>query len=87
MANGTMSSAHALATPELISVFIYTSLLFEASSSLAAPALGLQDISPDGRRFLALMPPGDTGGSGSAAGEITVVLNWTQELLERVPIP
>ena len=62
-------------------------LLFEASSSLAAPALGLQDISPDGRRFLALMPPGDTGGSGSAAGEITVVLNWTQELLERVPIP
>ena len=39
------------------------------------------DIAPDGR-FLMMKPVG-----GGSAAEINVVLNWTQELLERVPLP
>ena len=41
------------------------------------------DISPDGQRFLMIKP---TEGSEDDQG-LTVVLNWTQELLERVPVP
>ena len=40
---------------------------------------------PDGQRFLMIASGGaDVARSGRA--EINVVLNWTQELLERVPI-
>ena len=42
------------------------------------------DVSSDGQRFLMITPGGSDAGAGRA--EINVVLNWTQELLERVPI-
>ena len=43
------------------------------------------DVSSDGQRFLMITRgDSDTVGTGN---EINVVLNWHQELLERVPIP
>ena len=44
------------------------------------------DMSPDGTRFLVLKSVGHRSTEDSASLQITVVLNWTQELLERVPI-
>ncbi len=47
------------------------------------------DVTPDGQRFLMVKRETGSAGTGSAesAPEITVVLNWHQELLERVPVP
>ena len=48
------------------------------------------DVSPDGQRFLMFttgFTTGRSGNSGTESAEIKVVLDWTQELLERVPIP
>ena len=42
------------------------------------------DVSPDGQRFL-MITRGGTAEVG--AGEINVVLNWFEELTERVPVP
>jgi hypothetical protein len=48
----------------------------------------MYDASPDGRRFLMLKATGDAGDTGDAASRsITVVLNWTDELRRRVPVP
>ena len=43
------------------------------------------DISPDGEQFLFVEQDSPTGVEGVA--QITVVLNWHKELLERVPVP
>ncbi len=44
--------------------------------------------SSDGERFLLLKTRVDqTAGNEGSLPQITVVLNWTQELLERVPVP
>ena len=43
------------------------------------------DVHPDGRRFLMIIPA-DSAYELPQPG-IAVVLNWTQELLERVPVP
>ena len=47
------------------------------------------DISPDGQRFLMLTEGRNASGDDPFAGltQIHVVQNWTQELLERVPVP
>ncbi len=44
------------------------------------------DLSPDGQRFL-VIGTGDADDVGAGRDEINVVLDWHQELLERVPIP
>jgi hypothetical protein len=45
------------------------------------------DISPDGKRFLMVKLPGasTTPASGSQP-KINVVVNWTEELKQRVPV-
>ena len=43
------------------------------------------DVSPDGQRFL-MITTGAIAGAGEGA-QITVVLNWAEELKERVPLP
>ena len=45
------------------------------------------DITPDGERLVMVFPANQTDGGESALSRINVVLNWDQELLERVPIP
>ena len=44
------------------------------------------DVAPDGQRFLMIKETGQTDGD-TATPQIILVLNWTQELLERVPVP
>ncbi len=46
------------------------------------------DISPDGKRFLMVKPAGLTGGPSSGEGprKINIVLNWFEELKQRVPV-
>jgi hypothetical protein len=47
-----------------------------------------RSISPDGKRFLMIKSPASTGAAPSAAGprEISIVLNWLEELKQRVPV-
>ena len=45
------------------------------------------DITPDGERFVMVFPTGQTDSGGSAAQRINIVLNWFEELKERVPVP
>ena len=45
------------------------------------------DITPDGERFIMVFPADQTEADESSRFQINVVLNWTQELLERVPVP
>ena len=45
----------------------------------------IRDITPDGERFV-MVQPAYTDASETPGVQINVVLNWTQELLERVPI-
>ena len=47
------------------------------------------DITPDGQRFLMIREgrPADTDDPFAGLTQIHVVLNWHQELLERVPVP
>jgi len=46
------------------------------------------DISPDGKRFLMLKPLASTGAPSTVAGprKINVVVNWFEELKQRVPV-
>ncbi len=42
------------------------------------------DMLPDGR-LIGLVPVDDSGGTALASREIKVVLNWMEELKQRVP--
>ena len=57
---------------------------------VSALALILQpwDISPDGKRFLMVKPPVSAGDASGIAGsrKINIVLNWFEELKQRVPV-
>ena len=46
------------------------------------------DIHPDGKRFLMIKPPAGADGATAASGprKITIVLNWDEELKQRVPV-
>ena len=45
------------------------------------------DMTPDGERFVMVFSADQTEGGEPLQTQINVVLNWDQELLERVPIP
>jgi eukaryotic-like serine/threonine-protein kinase len=49
---------------------------------------GAWDFSQDGKRFLMIKPPASTGAAPTAAGprKINIVLNWFEELKQRVPL-
>ena len=59
--------------------------LFDWRYYSAPGASRLNDMSPDGQRFL-MITSGTAGDTGVERSEINVVLNWHQELLERVPV-
>jgi eukaryotic-like serine/threonine-protein kinase len=44
------------------------------------------DITPDGKQFIALLPPQLSSGAARPAQQIQVVLNWFEELKQRVPV-
>ena len=45
------------------------------------------DVDPNGQRFLMLSNTASGDDDTVLTPQINVVLNWTQELLERVPVP
>ena len=45
------------------------------------------DITPDGQRFLVVMPADETVSDEPTAPQINVILNWFEELKERVRVP
>ena len=58
-------------------------MLFDAAQYLPTPAtIPNYDVSPDGQRFLMLKPSEQE----AAPTEINVVLNWFEELKQRVPV-
>jgi serine/threonine-protein kinase len=44
------------------------------------------DISPDGKRFLMMKEAGPTASGGGGPRKINIVLNWLEELKQRVPV-
>jgi eukaryotic-like serine/threonine-protein kinase len=49
-------------------------------------ALGRRwDIGPDGKRFLMIKEPGSAASAGGGPRKINIVLNWLEELKQRVP--
>jgi len=44
------------------------------------------DISPDGKRFLMMKEPEAVASAGGSPRKINIVLNWTEELKQRVPV-
>ena len=45
------------------------------------------DVTPDGQRFLVVLPAEPTDSGDAPNPSINVVLNWFEELKERVPVP
>ncbi len=58
--------------------------LFEVPWMRSIPGLSY-DVTPDGQRFVFVQPP--AGESDDPPRQIHVVLNWFEELKERVPVP
>ena len=44
------------------------------------------DIHPDGKRFLMMKRPGATPSAPTGARKFTIVLNWFEDLKQRVPV-
>jgi len=55
------------------------------SAIVGQALLPMWDISPDGKRFLMMKEAGATG-AGGGPPKINIVLNWTEELKQRVPV-
>ena len=63
-------------------------VLFDHAPSRRGPGNGrMYDIAPDGQRFLMVALSGTAETGATITPQINVVLNWDQELLERVPVP
>ena len=60
-------------------------VLFEATSFPVVTGPRRFDIAPGGQRFL-MIKEGGTSSEDTAPPQITVVINWFQELTERVPV-
>ncbi len=62
--------------------------LFYGKNVAAYPADGTPwDISPDGNRFIMIKPPASPGDpSTEQPRKLNIVLNWTEELKQRVPV-
>lgn len=63
-----------------------TEVLFEGTYVGGIEGSRRYDISPDGQRFLMIKPLAAVSENASVP-QVTVVLNWHRELLERVPVP
>jgi serine/threonine protein kinase len=64
-------------------------VLFRSTYVRAVPDNGTPwDISPDGKRFLMMKPPAPPGTTAAAGSHqrINIVLNWFEELKQRVPV-
>ncbi len=63
-------------------------MLFEGSYEKSGPGGFTYDVSNDGQRFLMVFPADQADSVTETANEqINIVLNWFEELKERVPVP
>jgi serine/threonine-protein kinase len=78
---------------QLYSVAISTQPSLTFGNPVALPIKGFvqrvgswrdYDISPDGKQFLVMLPPGTASSDASQALQIQVVLNWFEELKQRM---
>ena len=87
--NGNNALAAAVRTDPAFSVedpkLMFTGAYVAANFVLGSLELNPWDITPDGKRFLMMKAP---SASATAAGQrkINIVLNWTEELKQRVPV-
>ena len=51
------------------------------------PANRQYDVMPDGQQFLITIPVDQSDSGEPARPQINIVLNWFEELKERVPVP
>ena len=45
------------------------------------------DILPDGKHFIGVVPAGQARSGPASAPQIQVVLNWFEDVKQRVPVP
>jgi serine/threonine protein kinase len=78
---------------QLYSVAIATQPSFTFGNPVALPIKGFMqrvgnwrdyDISPDGKQFIVMLPPGTASSDAPQALQIQVVLNWFEELNQRM---
>ena len=65
-------------------LFAYTGLFQADRDTGIAP---LWDVTPDGTRFVFVQPAAQTESEEQTGPQINIVLNWFEELKERVPVP
>ena len=68
---------------KMMAVDVQTSPAFRAGAPkvlFQGTYVASYDVAPDGKRFLMIKPP-----AISSTGQVTVVLNWFEELRRRVP--
>jgi eukaryotic-like serine/threonine-protein kinase len=62
--------------------------LFRSMNIGSTPGEGTPwDIGPDGKRFLMMKEPQATPSAGTGPRKINIVVNWFEELKQRVPVP
>ena len=62
-------------------------ILFRSMCVGSTPGEGTPwDISPDGKRFLMMKEPQPTPSASAGPHRINIVLNWIEELKQRVPV-
>ncbi len=77
------------------SVDIVTEPAFAFSNEQTLPAKGFNvvrqyrdyDMSPDGDRLLMVFPADQSDSGEPSRPQINIILNWFEELKERVPVP
>src|SRR5207237_7385566 len=82
-------------TSKLVSVRIQTQPSFSFSDPVPLPIERIiqgtatprqYDIMPDGKRFLVLLPAPQAGTESRQTQQINIVLDWFEELKQRVPV-
>jgi len=82
-----------MSNQQLFSVAVQTQNGFTFGNPIELPIKGisgttagnrLYDLTPDGKQFLVMFPPGQSQADGRANLQIQVVLNWFEELKQRV---
>ena len=69
-------------TPKMLFRGTYVS----ASMTLENAEIYPWDISPDGKRFLMIKPPETTSSPEGGPRKMNIVVNWFEELKQRVPV-
>lgn len=76
--------AFSMETPQ---VLFRANYMFSSIDQLTInPGLHSWDISPDGKRFLMIKPPGVAPSADGGPRQINIVVNWFEELKQRVPV-